>query len=105
LFLPHISNYLPFYAIPTIWTGTQEEFETFMVKINKLHSTMKFTFRYDMNTRSKTFLNTNIKITNNSIDTDICIENKQTEFNIYYQALAILIISLGMYLTQNTGKQ
>ena len=40
------------------WTGTVAEFESFLMEINKLHPTIKFTASYDFETRSTTFLDT-----------------------------------------------
>ena len=35
-----------------IWTGTEEELRTFMVKINKAHPTIKFTVSYNFAEKS-----------------------------------------------------
>ena len=53
------------------WTGTREEFEEFMVKINKLHPTIKFTSSYNFENKSTTFLDTEISIINGKIVTDL----------------------------------
>ena len=42
-----------------------------MTEINKLHATIKFTCSYDIATRSTTFLDTTVRITDNGIETDL----------------------------------
>ena len=49
------------------WTGTLEEFEQFMVKINSLHPTIKFTASFNYEEKSTTFLDTEIRIANRKI--------------------------------------
>ena len=40
------------------WTGTVDEFNTFLTEINKLHPTIKFTASFNFETKSTTFLDT-----------------------------------------------
>ena len=53
------------------WTGTKEEFEAFMVKLNSLHPTIKFTAVYDFEKKSTTFLDTEIRKVDGKIMTDL----------------------------------
>ena len=54
-----------------IWAGTEEEFLEFMIEINKLHPTIKFTCEYNIRERSTTFLDTRVTITDKGISTDL----------------------------------
>jgi hypothetical protein len=54
-----------------IWTGTKESFLGFMEKINTLHPTIKFTCEFDYDQKSTTFLDTKIKIEDDTIITDL----------------------------------
>ena len=53
------------------WIGTVDEFYIFLEAINKLHPTIKFTASFDPITKSTTFLDTVISITNGVITTDL----------------------------------
>ena len=71
-----VRNLIHFYKrfiddILIIWTGTEEEFLTFIKTINTLHPTIKFTCEYNIQERSTTFLDTKITIINNRIETDL----------------------------------
>jgi hypothetical protein len=54
-----------------IWTGTEQEFLTFMNKINCLHDTIKFTHSYHIETRSTTFVDMTVSIINDKIVTNL----------------------------------
>ena len=55
-----------------IWKGSEEELKEFMEHCNNYHPTIKFTFNYDLNTRSVDFLDIHIWIdTNGYIQTDL----------------------------------
>jgi hypothetical protein len=54
-----------------IWTGTEQQFLTFINKINSLHNTIKFTHSYHLESNSTTFLDMTVKIMNNKIVTDL----------------------------------
>ena len=55
-----------------IWKGSEEELKEFMQHCNNYHPTIKFTFNYDLNTRSVDFLDIHIWIdTNGYIQTDL----------------------------------
>ena len=55
-----------------IWTGTEEEFLDFFKTLNEMHPTIKFTYSYNLTTRSTTFLDTEVTIdSNNNITTDL----------------------------------
>ena len=43
-----------------IWRGSEEELKEFMEHCNNYHPTIKFTFNYDLNTRSVEFLDIHI---------------------------------------------
>ena len=60
-----IDDYLIF------WTGTVEDFEKFMIKINSMHPTIKFTSSYNAVERSTQFLDLKITITDEGITTDL----------------------------------
>jgi hypothetical protein len=69
-------NWIYFYRrfiddIFVIWTGSRESFLQFMEEINVLHPTIKFTCEFDNDQKSTTFLDTKIKIEDNSIVTDL----------------------------------
>ena len=51
-------------------TGTKQQFETFLKKLNKCHESIKFTASYNFDTKSVTFLDTQVTIVNNQIQTD-----------------------------------
>ena len=53
------------------WTGTRESFEDFMIRINQLHPTIKFTSSYDYENKSTTFLDMEIQIVDGTIKTDL----------------------------------
>ena len=53
------------------WTGTVKELEDFIIAINQLHPTIKFTANYDILTKSTTFLDTTITIKDGYIITDL----------------------------------
>ena len=72
----NMNNLIYFYKrfiddILVIWTGTFEQFLLFMDTINQLHPTIKFTYSFNTVSRSTTFLDTEIKIVNNKISTDL----------------------------------
>lgn len=54
-----------------IWTGTFDQFLNFMDTINQLHPSIKFTYNFNTESKSTTFLDTEIKIINNKISTDL----------------------------------
>jgi hypothetical protein len=54
-----------------IWTGTKENFEDFMKRLNLLHKTIKFTCEYDFDRKSTFFLDTTITIKNGKLKTDL----------------------------------
>ena len=54
-----------------LWTGTLEEFNDFLVAINKLHPTIKFTASFDYEKKSTTFLDMTISVINGVIHTDL----------------------------------
>ena len=81
-----------------IWTGTKEQFDGFMTRINALHPTIKFTHSFDLTNKSVTFLDTTIQIRTKRLKL-IFTGNQQTESNIFFQAQAIQITSLPMFLT------
>ena len=55
-----------------IWTGSEEEFLEFIRKLNEMHPTIKFTYSYNLTTRSTTFLDTQVTINQSkSIVTDL----------------------------------
>ena len=45
-----------------IWYGTEEELKVFIKHCNSFHNTIKFTFEYDIKTRSVNFLDIHIWI-------------------------------------------
>ena len=53
------------------WSGTVQQFETFMKKINSLHPTIKFTSSYNFEEKSTSYLDMEIKIVNGVITTDL----------------------------------
>ena len=53
------------------WTGTVDEFNEFLAKINTLHPTIKFTASFDFETKSTTFLDTVISVIDGVIYTDL----------------------------------
>jgi hypothetical protein len=57
--------------ISVIWTGTVEQFNIFMTKINLLHHSIKFTCDFDIATRSTTYLDTRVCLWNDEINTDL----------------------------------
>ena len=54
-----------------LWSGTRDEFEAFMVNINTMHKTLKFTCQYDFERKSTTFLDMEVKMVNGKIVTDL----------------------------------
>ena len=54
-----------------IWTGSVNELEEFLIAINKLHKTIKFTANYDVVSKSTTFLDTVVTIKDGIITTDL----------------------------------
>ena len=53
------------------WTGTVQEFEEFMVRINSLHPTIKFTAEYNFERKSTTYLDMEIRLVEGKIVTDL----------------------------------
>jgi hypothetical protein len=69
-------NYIHFYKrfiddIFIIWTGSKEDLNLFMSKINDLHKSIKFTCDYDLSKRSTTFLDTTISLIDNELNSDL----------------------------------
>ena len=64
------------------WTGTVKELEDFIIAINQLHPTIKFTANYDILTKSTTLLDTTITIKDGYIITDIYIGQSSILENI-----------------------
>jgi hypothetical protein len=70
--LDHIRFYKRYIDdILIFWSGTEEDLETFINEINKLHHSIKFTCDYNFATKSTTFLDTTISLLNNTINTDL----------------------------------
>ena len=53
------------------WAGTVQQFEDFMLRINSLHPTIKFTSSYNYAEKSTNYLDMEIKIVNGVITTDL----------------------------------
>ena len=54
-----------------LWSGTEEELERFIVHINTLHPTIKFTTNYNFKERSVSFLDVNVTINKGKFITDL----------------------------------
>ena len=52
------------------WAGTVQQFEEFMLRINSLHSTIKFTSSYNFEEKSTNYLDMVIKIVDGKIVTE-----------------------------------
>jgi hypothetical protein len=57
-----------------IWTGTEKELEDFIIYINSIHTTIKFTANYNFETKSVPFLDTLITINEGKIISDLYIK-------------------------------
>ncbi len=57
--------------ILVIWTGTLEQLNSLMTKINLLHPSIKFTCEFDSANRSTTYLDTTISLRDDVINTDL----------------------------------
>ena len=54
-----------------LWSGTESEFEEFMVFLNSCHSNIKFTATYDFKTKSVPFLDVLVTVKEGEIITDL----------------------------------
>ena len=54
-----------------LWRGAEAEFLKFLETINSIHPTIKFTATYNFNEKSTTFLDTEVKIINGRLTTDL----------------------------------
>jgi peptide-methionine (R)-S-oxide reductase len=54
-----------------LWTGTENQFLTFMDEIYSLYTTIKFTHNYNIENKSTVFLDTMVSIKDNKIVTDL----------------------------------
>ena len=68
-FIIFLKRFIDDYLI--FWTGSEDEFKVFMIKINSMHPTIKFTSSYNIKERSTNFLDLKITITDEGIITDL----------------------------------
>jgi hypothetical protein len=69
-------DYIQYYKqyiddILIFWSGSEEQLQLFMTKINMLHQSIKFTCDYNIKEQSTTYLDMTISISNNVINTDL----------------------------------
>ena len=68
-FIIFLKRFIDDYLI--FWSGSEDDFKLFMIKINKIHPTIKFTSSYNIQERSTNFLDLKITITDSGIITDL----------------------------------
>ena len=69
-------DYICFYKryiddILVFWKGSVEQFNDFMLRINSLHHSIKFTCDFDFTKRSTTYLDTTVSLLGDVINTDL----------------------------------
>ena len=55
----------------TLWTGTKEQFDEFMLKIDQIHPNLAFTASHNFLEKSTNFLDLTVRIVNDTIVTDL----------------------------------